>query len=58
MTLVVLDLPRYARASMDFDGGMGWYSLSQNVLRIDSISREITFLPKCHRRHFIGLGLR
>jgi hypothetical protein len=45
-TFVVLDLPGYARAKTDFDGGIGWSSMSKNVLSIDAISHTLTALPK------------
>ena len=47
-TFVVLDAPRYVGA--DFDGGIGWYSMSQTVLRIDAISRRLKLLPKVTRK--------
>ncbi len=47
-TFVVLDLPLYVGA--DFDGGIGWCSMSQNVLRIDAISQEVTILSKVPRQ--------
>src|ERR1043166_5574817 len=43
-TFIVFQAPRYLSA--DFDGGMGWYSLSRNVLSIDGFSESITFLAE------------
>jgi hypothetical protein len=31
---------------VDFDGLIGWWTISQNVLRIDAVAKEVTFLPK------------
>ncbi len=41
-TFVGLDVPSYVHE--DVDGLMGWLPLSQNVLRIDSVAQEVTFL--------------
>jgi hypothetical protein len=46
MSFVVLDLPAYVYAGADFDGLIGWYVVSHNVLRIDAVEREMTALPK------------
>jgi hypothetical protein len=43
-SFLVLNLPQYV--SPDFDGLIGWQSVSPNVLRIDAVTREVKFLPK------------
>ena len=44
MSFLVLDPPAYVSA--DFDGIIGWWTISPNVLRIDAVAREVTFLSK------------
>jgi len=45
-SFLVLDLPSYMSADIDFDGLIGWWTISQNVLRIDAVAREVTYLSK------------
>lgn len=44
MSFLVFDLPAYVGA--DFDGLIGWYTISHNVIRIDAVARKITALRK------------
>ena len=46
VSFLVLDLPAYVFTDTDFDGLIGWWSLSQNVMRIDATARELTFLSE------------
>jgi len=39
----VLDLP--ANVLADFDGLIGWWTVSPNILRIDAVAMEVAFLP-------------
>ena len=43
-SFLVLDLPAYVSA--DFDGLIGWWTIRSNILQIDAVAREVTFLPK------------
>jgi hypothetical protein len=47
-TFVVLDLPAYVNA--DFDGLVGWWTLSHCVMRIDAVARKVSFLPKAPKQ--------
>ncbi|MGO8698890.1 MAG: aspartyl protease family protein [Limisphaerales bacterium] len=40
----VLDLP--ANVIADFDGLIGWWTVSPNIVRIDATASEVAFLPK------------
>lgn len=44
MTFLVLDPPAYVSAN--FDGLIGWCTISPNVMRIDGVAKEVTFLSK------------
>jgi hypothetical protein len=44
-TFLVFDLPAYASADLDIDGLIGWWTLSQNIMRIDAIAGKLIPLP-------------
>jgi hypothetical protein len=44
-TFLVLDVPAYASPDTDFDGLIGWWTMSQNILRIDAVAGKLTPLP-------------
>ena len=49
MSFLVLDLPA-AYAHPDFDGLIGWRTLSRNIMRIDAVASEVSFLPSVPRK--------
>src|ERR1017187_10235678 len=49
MSFLVLDLPA-AYAHPDFDGLIGWHTLSRNIMRIDAVASEVSFLPSVPRK--------
>lgn len=49
-SFVVLSVPNYARYDVDFDGVIGWPTLSQNVLEIDAVRQRVRLLAKVPRR--------
>ena len=45
MRFLVLDLPAYTYPGAGFDGLLGWYPISHNLIRIDAVAKKITALP-------------
>jgi hypothetical protein len=41
-SFLVLDLPTYTYGGKDFDGLIGWWSMSPNIMRIDAVSGKVT----------------
>jgi hypothetical protein len=49
MTFLVLDLPALYE-NVDFDGLVGWRTLSCNIMQVDAVAREVSFLPNGPRK--------
>jgi|SRR5208282_3031997 len=45
-SFLILDLPAYVSPYADFDGLIGWWNIRQNVLQINAVAKEVTFLQK------------